>query len=61
MASVDQTAMKRFKRFSQTVIQLAKDNTIAPKTLPQSSTDTSSLVSEAEVKILCTGSENNSS
>ena len=53
MASVDQTAIKRFKRFSQTVTQLVEDNTIPPETLPQSFTDISSLVLEAEVKILC--------
>ena len=53
MASVDRTAIKRFKRFSQTLIQFVKDNTIAPETLPPSSTDTSSLMSEAEVEILC--------
>ena len=40
MASVDRTAIKSFKRLSQTLIQSVKDNTIAPKTLPQSSTDT---------------------
>ena len=48
MASVDRTAIKRLKRFSQTVIQPAKDNTIAPETLPQSFNETSSLKSEAE-------------
>ena len=50
MASVDQTAIKRFKRFLQTLIQSVKDNTIASETLPQSSTDTSSLVLEAKVR-----------
>ena len=48
--SVDRAAIKRFKRFSQTLIQLLKDNTIALETLPQSSTDTLSLESKAEVR-----------
>ena len=50
MAFVKRTAIKRFKRLSQTLIQPVKDNTIAPKTLPQSSTDTSLLKSEAKVR-----------
>ena len=60
-SSLDRTAIKKFKRFSQTLTQPVEDNTNAPKTLPQSSTDTSSLESEAEVRENIMLSENNSS
>ena len=47
MASEDRTTIKKF---SQTLIQVVKDNRIAPETLPRSLTDTSSLESEVREK-----------